>query len=81
MGYPVVHLKMNNGVNYEHDQNVEEKEKSDVQTTFHEGISIEEQSKDTNRQKGTKQTEEVKKGEPEDRQEHSACHRVATLTA
>uniref|UniRef100_M1DW85 Uncharacterized protein n=1 Tax=Solanum tuberosum TaxID=4113 RepID=M1DW85_SOLTU len=66
MGYPAVHLK----VNYEHDQNVEEKEESDVQTTLHEGIWIEEQSKDTNRQKGTKQIEELKKGKPGDRQEH-----------
>uniref|UniRef100_M1DR05 Uncharacterized protein n=1 Tax=Solanum tuberosum TaxID=4113 RepID=M1DR05_SOLTU len=45
------------------------------------GVWIEEKNKDTNRQKGTKQTEEVKKGEPEDRQEHLACCRVATLTA
>uniref|UniRef100_M1E0C7 Gag-pol protein n=1 Tax=Solanum tuberosum TaxID=4113 RepID=M1E0C7_SOLTU len=35
------------------------------------GIWIEEQSKDTNRQKGTKQTEEMKKGEHEDLEEHS----------
>uniref|UniRef100_M1DIS8 Integrase core domain containing protein n=1 Tax=Solanum tuberosum TaxID=4113 RepID=M1DIS8_SOLTU len=35
------------------------------------GIWIEEQSKDTNRQKGTKQAEEMKKGKPEDCQEHS----------
>ncbi|KAH0765077.1 hypothetical protein KY285_000948 [Solanum tuberosum] len=45
------------------------------------GICFKEQSKDTNRQKGTKQTEEMKKGEPEDRQEHSACRRVANLIA
>uniref|UniRef100_M1E119 Uncharacterized protein n=1 Tax=Solanum tuberosum TaxID=4113 RepID=M1E119_SOLTU len=45
------------------------------------GIWIEKQSKDTNMQKRTKQTEEVKKGEPEDRQEHLAYRRVATLTA
>ena len=37
---------------------------------------IEEQSKDTNRQKGTKQTEEVEKGEPGDCQEHLVNHRV-----
>uniref|UniRef100_M1DYZ5 Uncharacterized protein n=1 Tax=Solanum tuberosum TaxID=4113 RepID=M1DYZ5_SOLTU len=41
------------------------------------GIWIEEQSKKTNMQKGTKQTEEVKKGEPDDRQEHLANRRVA----
>ncbi|KAG5620477.1 hypothetical protein H5410_005695 [Solanum commersonii] len=44
-------------------------------------IWIEEQSKDTNRQKGTKQAEEMKMHEPEDCQEHSACHRVAHQTA
>uniref|UniRef100_M1E147 Uncharacterized protein n=1 Tax=Solanum tuberosum TaxID=4113 RepID=M1E147_SOLTU len=48
---------------------------------FGNGLRIEEQSKDTSRQKGTKQSEEVKIGEIDDRQEHSACHRVATLTA
>uniref|UniRef100_M1DCI0 Uncharacterized protein n=1 Tax=Solanum tuberosum TaxID=4113 RepID=M1DCI0_SOLTU len=41
------------------------------------GIWIEEHSKDTNRQKGTKQTEEVEKGEPNDRQDHSTTRRVA----
>uniref|UniRef100_M1DG70 Uncharacterized protein n=1 Tax=Solanum tuberosum TaxID=4113 RepID=M1DG70_SOLTU len=45
------------------------------------GIWIEDQSKDTNRQKRTKQTEEVKKGELEDRHEHLANRRVAKLTA
>uniref|UniRef100_M1DGM2 Uncharacterized protein n=1 Tax=Solanum tuberosum TaxID=4113 RepID=M1DGM2_SOLTU len=52
------------------------------------GILNEEQSKDTNRQKGKKQAEEMKKGETEYRQEHSvchqeqsACHRVAHPTA
>uniref|UniRef100_M1DC42 Gag-pol polyprotein n=1 Tax=Solanum tuberosum TaxID=4113 RepID=M1DC42_SOLTU len=40
-------------------------------------IWIEEQIKDTNKQKGTKQTEEVKKDEPDDRLEHLANHRVA----
>ncbi|KAG5632586.1 hypothetical protein H5410_004303, partial [Solanum commersonii] len=37
----------------------------------------EEQTKNTNRQKGTKQAEEMKKGEPEDHQEHSTCHQSA----
>ncbi|KAG5616398.1 hypothetical protein H5410_016222 [Solanum commersonii] len=37
MWYPVFHLKVNNQVNYEHNQNVEEKEESDVPTKFHEG--------------------------------------------
>uniref|UniRef100_M1DN85 Integrase core domain containing protein n=1 Tax=Solanum tuberosum TaxID=4113 RepID=M1DN85_SOLTU len=45
------------------------------------GIWIEEQSKDTNRQKGTKQAEEMKKGDPVDCQEHSAYRQVAYLTA
>uniref|UniRef100_M1DUY4 Uncharacterized protein n=1 Tax=Solanum tuberosum TaxID=4113 RepID=M1DUY4_SOLTU len=44
------------------------------------GIWIEEQSKDTNSKKGTKQAKEMKKGEHEAGQEHSACHRVAHLT-
>ena len=34
---PIFHQKLNNGVNVEHDSNVEGKEESDVQTTFHEG--------------------------------------------
>uniref|UniRef100_M1DGI6 Putative plant transposon protein domain-containing protein n=1 Tax=Solanum tuberosum TaxID=4113 RepID=M1DGI6_SOLTU len=37
------------------------------------GIWINEQSKDSKRQKGTKQAEEMKMGEPEDCQEHLAC--------
>uniref|UniRef100_M1DHE1 Uncharacterized protein n=1 Tax=Solanum tuberosum TaxID=4113 RepID=M1DHE1_SOLTU len=41
------------------------------------GIWSEEQSKDTNRQKGTKQTEEVENNEPNDHQEHLTNHRVA----
>jgi len=45
------------------------------------GIWIEEQSKDANRQKGTKQTEEMNKGKPGDRQEHLVNRRVARLTA
>jgi len=45
------------------------------------GIWIKEQSKDTNMQKETKQDKEVKMGEPEDRQEYSACRRVAQMTA
>uniref|UniRef100_M1E022 Integrase core domain containing protein n=1 Tax=Solanum tuberosum TaxID=4113 RepID=M1E022_SOLTU len=45
------------------------------------GIWIEEQSKDTNRQKGTKQTDEVEKSEPDDRQDHSASCRVALPSA
>uniref|UniRef100_M1DZC2 Uncharacterized protein n=1 Tax=Solanum tuberosum TaxID=4113 RepID=M1DZC2_SOLTU len=44
-------------------------------------IWIEEQRKFTNRQKGTKQDEEVKMGEPEDRQENLAFRRVAHQTA
>uniref|UniRef100_M1DLY2 Uncharacterized protein n=1 Tax=Solanum tuberosum TaxID=4113 RepID=M1DLY2_SOLTU len=51
----------------------------DIKLTL--GTWIEEQSKDTNRQKETKQTEEMKKGEPEDCQEHLACRRVVHLTA
>uniref|UniRef100_M1DRM0 Putative plant transposon protein domain-containing protein n=1 Tax=Solanum tuberosum TaxID=4113 RepID=M1DRM0_SOLTU len=47
---------------------------------FDNGICIEEQSKDTNKQKGTKQVEEMNMGEPEDHQEHSACRRVAYQT-
>uniref|UniRef100_M1D930 Uncharacterized protein n=1 Tax=Solanum tuberosum TaxID=4113 RepID=M1D930_SOLTU len=45
------------------------------------GILIEEQSKDTDRHKGTKQAEEMKMSEPKDRQDHSACHQVAHHTA
>uniref|UniRef100_M1DFT3 Uncharacterized protein n=1 Tax=Solanum tuberosum TaxID=4113 RepID=M1DFT3_SOLTU len=41
------------------------------------GTWIEEQSKDTNMQKGTKQTEEMKKEETGDRQRHLANRRVA----
>ena len=37
MGFPEVHVQVKNGVNYEHDQNVEEKEETDVHTTYHEG--------------------------------------------
>uniref|UniRef100_M1DSS1 Uncharacterized protein n=1 Tax=Solanum tuberosum TaxID=4113 RepID=M1DSS1_SOLTU len=53
----------------------------DLQLSNISGIWIEEQSKDTNRQTGTKQAEEIKMEEPEDRQEHSACHRVSYQTA
>ena len=45
------------------------------------GTWIEEQSMDTNKQKGTKQTKELKKDKSGDLQEHSANRRVATLTA
>uniref|UniRef100_M1DVS2 Uncharacterized protein n=1 Tax=Solanum tuberosum TaxID=4113 RepID=M1DVS2_SOLTU len=45
------------------------------------GMWIEEQSKDTNKEKGTKQAEKMKKDEPEDRQEQFACRQVANLTA
>ncbi|KAG5590041.1 hypothetical protein H5410_040555 [Solanum commersonii] len=48
---------------------------------FDNGIWIEEQSKDTNRQKETKQTKEMKMDESEDRQEHLTCRRVAHQTA
>lgn len=41
---------------------------------------IEEQSKDTNMQKGTKQTEELKEGNPADHQERLANLRRATST-
>uniref|UniRef100_M1DQ73 Uncharacterized protein n=1 Tax=Solanum tuberosum TaxID=4113 RepID=M1DQ73_SOLTU len=45
------------------------------------GTWIEEQSKDTNMQKGTKQTEEMKKGKPGDPQENLANCRRASSTA
>uniref|UniRef100_M1DDP8 Uncharacterized protein n=1 Tax=Solanum tuberosum TaxID=4113 RepID=M1DDP8_SOLTU len=45
------------------------------------GIWAKEQSKDTNRQKGTKQAKEREKSNPGDRQEYSANHRVALQTA
>uniref|UniRef100_M1DDQ3 Uncharacterized protein n=1 Tax=Solanum tuberosum TaxID=4113 RepID=M1DDQ3_SOLTU len=48
---------------------------------FNNGILIEEQSKDTNKQIGTKQAEDIKKDEPEDHQEHLACQRVVNLTS
>ncbi|KAG5609715.1 hypothetical protein H5410_020996, partial [Solanum commersonii] len=48
---------------------------------FDNGIRIEEQSKDTNRQNGTKQTEEIKKDKLGDHQEHLVNHRVARWTA
>ncbi|WMV45745.1 hypothetical protein MTR67_039130 [Solanum verrucosum] len=44
-------------------------------------IWIEEQSKDTNMQTGTKQAEEMKMEEPKDHQEHSTCRRVSYQTA
>uniref|UniRef100_M1DTM7 Uncharacterized protein n=1 Tax=Solanum tuberosum TaxID=4113 RepID=M1DTM7_SOLTU len=50
------------------------------QTKSIRGIWIEEQSKDTNRQKGTKQADEMKMAKPKDPQEHSACHQVAHQT-
>uniref|UniRef100_M1DFL4 Polyprotein protein n=1 Tax=Solanum tuberosum TaxID=4113 RepID=M1DFL4_SOLTU len=45
------------------------------------GICIEEQSKDTNMQNGTKQAKDMKKGKPGDLQEHLANRRVASLTS
>lgn len=39
MWHPVSHTRLNNGVDYVHDQNVKENEESDVQTTLHEGSS------------------------------------------
>ncbi|KAH0764903.1 hypothetical protein KY285_000774 [Solanum tuberosum] len=48
---------------------------------FEDGMWIKEQIKDTNRQKGTKQAEEVEKGEPGDRQDHSSTRRVALQSA
>uniref|UniRef100_M1DSU9 Uncharacterized protein n=1 Tax=Solanum tuberosum TaxID=4113 RepID=M1DSU9_SOLTU len=53
----------------------------DIMMTKQIGIWIEEQIKDTNRQKETKQAEELKKGKPGDRIEHLANHQVACLTA
>uniref|UniRef100_M1DFI5 Uncharacterized protein n=1 Tax=Solanum tuberosum TaxID=4113 RepID=M1DFI5_SOLTU len=45
------------------------------------GTWIEERSKDTNMQKGTKQIEELKKGKPSDRQERLTNCRRANSTA
>jgi len=45
------------------------------------GIWVKEQGKNTNRQKGTKQAEEVEKSYPSDRQDHSVVHRVALQLA
>uniref|UniRef100_M1DSH8 Uncharacterized protein n=1 Tax=Solanum tuberosum TaxID=4113 RepID=M1DSH8_SOLTU len=76
VGYPVDHMKSNNGVDCEYVSNVKEKKENDVQTKLYEGMWIEEQMKDTNKQKGTKQAEEGEKGKLDDCQEHSANHRI-----